>query len=301
LVYRAFRSFFGLLLFSESRFSKVVRRPLWRLHYNKACREFLPQQHVKFLNLGYLADAGELDAEGDVDIADRASERLYEQVAGQVDLGGRSVVEVGCGPGAGSAHLTRTYHPASYVGVDLSGEMIEWCRGHHDLPNLSFLEGDAQNLPIASDSVDAVVNVESSHCYPSRLKFFEEVVRVLRPGGSFLFADLLDLDSGKSAGADSVSGMLSEAGLRIEDCTDITKNVLAAREAVSRSPSFRSRIQGSVSPALVPFAEESFLLTGTRAYKRMVSRELQYFRWRASKPGGDAAASAAETVEATTG
>jgi ubiquinone/menaquinone biosynthesis C-methylase UbiE len=291
------------LLFSESRFSKAIRRPLWKQHYNKTCRDYLSQGNGKFLDLGYLADAGELDAEGDVDIADRASERLYEQVAGQVDLGGRSVVEVGCGSGAGSAHLTRTYHPASYVGVDLSEGMIEWCRDQHDLPNLSFMQGDAQNLPIASDSVDAVVNVESSHCYPSRLKFFEEVARVLRPGGSFLFADLIERRNMRtsSEAVVAVSDMLSEAGLRIEDCTDITKNVMAAREAVSRSPSFRSSLQAGMSPWLVPFAEESLLLTGTRSYERMASGELPYIRWRASKPGGDTAAGATETVEATAG
>jgi SAM-dependent methyltransferase len=38
--------------------------------------------------------------------------------------------------------------------------------------------------------VDAVVNIESSHCYESMDTFLSEACRVLRPGGRFFFADL---------------------------------------------------------------------------------------------------------------
>jgi ubiquinone/menaquinone biosynthesis C-methylase UbiE len=272
-----------LFLFSETRFSRAVRRPMWKGFYASACRDFLPQGYMNFLNLGYLSDTGELDAEKGVGIADHVSARLYDQVVRQVDLKGRTVVEVGCGPGTGSAHLTRTYQPASFVGIDLSENMIEWCRDHHDLPNLRFLQGDAQSLPVASDSVDAVINVESSHCYPSRLRFFEEVERILRPGGSFLFADLI-FPSDKGEASEVVSDLLSEAGLLIEDYIDITDNVLAARDAVSRSSSFHSRIREHMPARAVPFLEEIMFLVGSRNHETMVSREVRYCQWRALKP-----------------
>ncbi len=50
------------------------------------------------------------------------------------------------------------------------------------------MHGDAENCH-STDSFDAVVNVEASHAYPHLSKFLAEVVRVLRPGGHFLYAD----------------------------------------------------------------------------------------------------------------
>jgi SAM-dependent methyltransferase len=41
-----------------------------------------------------------------------------------------------------------------------------------------------------TESFDAVINVEASHCYPSLPRFLAEVARVLRPGGHFLYADV---------------------------------------------------------------------------------------------------------------
>jgi SAM-dependent methyltransferase len=135
-----------------------------------------------------------------------------------------------------------------------------------------------------SNSVDVVISVESSHCYPSRPRFFEEVERILRPGGSFLFADLI-LSGDKSEGMDVVSPQLNEAGLIIEECIDIAENVLAARDAVSSSNSFRSRMRESMPLLVVPIVEESLWLTGTELYAKLASRRVRYLQWRASKPG----------------
>ena len=47
----------------------------------------------------------------------------------------------------------------------------------------------AELLPFAAETVDAVVNIEASHCYADFGQFLREVERVLRPGGHFLYAD----------------------------------------------------------------------------------------------------------------
>ncbi|HEV7936417.1 MAG TPA: methyltransferase domain-containing protein [Solirubrobacteraceae bacterium] len=247
---------------------------------------------MTFLNVGYLSDLDELSDEDTSDVADRVSELLYDQVVGAVDLAGLEVVEVGCGPGGGSAYLARAHHPASLVGVDINKKMIDWCRERHLASNLRFLQGDAQDLPIASDSVDVIVNVESSHCYPSRARFFQEVARVLRPGGSFLIADAIFGDLDKK-GSDLVSAQLRSAGLRIEDCVDISENALAARDAVSRSRNFQLRTE-KLPSLMMPFVEESLCLKGTRIYEMMVSRQIRYMRWRALKPAELATPSSAE-------
>jgi SAM-dependent methyltransferase len=270
-------------LLYDSRFSRLLRRPVWNRMYSACCRDFLAKGVMNFLNLGYLADSSELGGEDVDDIADRVSERLYRQIVGDTDLKGRTAIEVGCGPGGGSAFMASTYGPASFTGIDLNKSMIAWCREHHDVHNLQFRQGDAQDLPIESSSVDAVINVESSHCYPSRLRFFEEVVRVLRPGGAFLFTDLVVCD-GDQEGPSAVSALLTEAGMVIEDCIDITRNVLAARDAVSRSAPFLSRMRENVPSLMLPVAEDALNLSGTRFYNRLASGQTLYIQWKASKP-----------------
>lgn len=280
--------FLLMALLYDSRVSRFVRGPIWNAFYSMSRRDERGADLMTFLNMGYLPDLSELGAEDTADIVDRVSELLYDQVVGDVDLTGQTAVEVGCGPGAGSAHVARTYRPASLLGVDINEEMITWCREHHNAANLQFLQGDAQNLPITSNSVDTVINVESSHCYPSRSRFFEEVMRVLRPGGSFLFADAIWSGRKKREASDVVSAQLSEAGLIIEERIDITENVLAAREAVSRSSAFRSRMRESARPLMrplvLPLVEEFLCLPGTKFYTRMASREMRYLQWRALKP-----------------
>jgi ubiquinone/menaquinone biosynthesis C-methylase UbiE len=83
--------------------------------------------------------------------------------------------------------------------------------------------GDAQAMPFHASSFDAVVNIESSHCYESMDTFLAEVCRVLRPGGRFLFADLRSLD-----GVKTLREQFNACDLTVEKETDITANVLTA-------------------------------------------------------------------------
>jgi SAM-dependent methyltransferase len=272
------------VLFYDSRLAKLIRRPMWSAFYNKTCREFLPQNLMAFLNLGYLASPGELGDGDRDDIADCVSERLHDRVVSGVNLAGKVVAEVGCGPGAGSAHLARAYSPALFIGIDFNQQMIAWCRRNHNLSNLTFLHGDALDLPVGSASLDAVINIESSHCYPSRSQFFEEVMRVLRPGGSFLFADIV-LCLGSKQGPNAVSAHMEKAGMIIDDRVNITENVLMARNVVTNSVSFRSRIPDDISFMSRAIVEESLFLAGTNFYNLLASGRLRYVQWRASKPG----------------
>ena len=78
-------------------------------------------------------------------------------------------------------------------------------------------------MPFPACSFDAVINIESSHCYPSMDRFLAEVHRVLRPGGSFLFADLRSHD-----GLDALNRQFEASRMDLEREDDITANVLTA-------------------------------------------------------------------------
>lgn len=147
--------------------------------------------------------------------------QLYHATATQAGgLAGKRVLEVGCGRGGGASYLTRTLNPASYVALDLNTTGIEFCRRRHHIPGLEFVEGNAEDLPFPGESFDAVINVESSHCYPHFDRFLNEVGRVLRPGGVFLYADLRRFDAPQWEAA-----IAGAPGLRVVSRRDINAEV----------------------------------------------------------------------------
>lgn len=151
----------------------------------------LKSEDSAFLNYGYVpldSNTTGLKLDPDDEVY-RFSIQLYSRVAGAWDLRGKDVLEIGCGRGGGASFIARYLHPASLTGVDLSARAVRYCRRSHRIERLTFLRGEAEHLPLPSNSFDAVVNVESSHCYPSFERFLGEVARLLRPNGVFLFAD----------------------------------------------------------------------------------------------------------------
>ena len=61
------------------------------------------------------------------------------------------------------------------VGLDLSQNAVD--RANSTLSRrdtLSFVHGDAENLPFEEGEFDVVINVESSHSYPNLKRFIEK-------------------------------------------------------------------------------------------------------------------------------
>ena len=165
-----------------------IRKAMWRAWYPFLTRK-LRNEDVVFLNYAYEESPPLGIPLDDADLPNRACIQLYHHTASQIDLAGKSVLEVSCGHGGGASYITRTFSTSTYTGLDLNPEGIRFCKERHQLEGLNFIQGDAQNLPFEDNSLDAIVNVEASHCYPEFPKFLEEVYRVLKPGGSLLYTD----------------------------------------------------------------------------------------------------------------
>ncbi len=94
------------------------------------------------------------------------------------------VLDLGCGDGSFTVRLGQ--RSSQVVGVDVSQQMLRYAvsnlaeSGNH---NVSFVLGTGQQLPLGSESIDAVVSrrgpATSRRCLP-------EVARVLRKGGILL-------------------------------------------------------------------------------------------------------------------
>ncbi len=157
------------------------------------------------------------------DERDRLCIQLYLHAIGHFDLQDTDVLEVGSGRGGGASYISRYLRPRSMTGMDFSPEAVDLCNRHRLAPGLAFVCGDAQSMPFPASSFDAVVNIESSHCYESMDAFLSEVYRVLRPGGLFFFADLRSM-----GGVNALREQFNACRLTVEKETDITTNVLTA-------------------------------------------------------------------------
>lgn len=238
-----------------------------------------------FMNFGYLDPRRGAAEEPDPEcpeIAEQLSINLYEKVLEGVELAGGTVVEVGSGRGGGAAHVAVKDPTARVTAVDRSHELIRLCESSYSLPNLSFIQGEAEALPIDRDAVDVVVNVESSHGYESRSRFVNEVARVLHPSGVLAMTDVLLPDRPESTPSEVESAMRA-AGLEVLVSEDISVGVLEARRAASRSPAFNDRLETVLQPKGVNLFRRLLCMEGSGLFERMENGDVTYWRWLARK------------------
>jgi ubiquinone/menaquinone biosynthesis C-methylase UbiE len=224
---------------------------------------------VVFLNYGYEQDPPMGIPLTASDEPNRYWIQLYHSTATQVDLEGKHVLEVSCGHGGGASYLMRTLAPAAYTGLDFNADGIAFCQRRHRLPGLDFVHGDAEKLPLADQSVDAVINVEASHAYGHLSGFLTEVARVLRPGGHFLYTDFRGRD--EIAGWEST---LAGAPLRQLARREINSEVVLAMEKnAQRSLDLIRRV---LPPFLRPFGRRFAGVPGSGIYHDFETRKISY-------------------------
>ncbi len=232
-----------------------------------------------FMNYGYAdATTPQLNLHP-TDEADRYCIQLYDKVVDGVCLKDKVVLEVGCGRGGGLCYLHRYHSPVASHGVDRCQQVIAFCNSRHYFwpSSLFFRAGDAADIPFDDGMVDVVVNVESSHCYPSRLAFFREAFRVLKSGGKFCYADLYE-----DAEGERISGWLRDAGFAIDTCEDIAGGVL---EALHLDNSRKQKLIEQKAPRWLRGLVGSFAgLVGSRVHRSFVSGARRYTRWQLTKP-----------------
>ena len=254
-----------------------MRRLLWRTSYELLARR-VPTPDWAFMNYGYAgAVAGAHPPLAAADEQNRLCIQLYLHAIDGIGLAGSDVLEVGSGRGGGASYICRRLHPRTMTGLDFSREAVRLCNQHRRAPGLSFVCGDALSMPFPDASFDAVINIESSHCYEDMDRFLREVHRVLRPGGRFFFADLRSRD-----GAEDLRAQFDACALTVQKQTDITANVLAALELDSVR---KLGLIETLIPRLMHRPVRAFAgIEGTLNYKRLQSGAYRYLSAHLVKP-----------------
>jgi SAM-dependent methyltransferase len=107
---------------------------------------------------------------------------------------GERVVDVGSGAGFDSFIASGQVGPAGRVtGVDMTVEMLEKSRATAsmlNLGNVEFREGLAEALPAEDAWADVVISNGVINLCADKRVAFDEIRRVLRPGGWLQFADI---------------------------------------------------------------------------------------------------------------
>jgi ubiquinone/menaquinone biosynthesis C-methylase UbiE len=224
---------------------------------------------VIFMNYGYSKDNHKIKLDEN-DEKNRYSAQLYNLVATGVDVRGKDILEIGCGRGGGLSYINRYLSPHSVTGVDLNKKAIEFCKTYYTTKGIKFFQANAQNLSFQDKVFDVVINIESSHRYSQMEIFLDEVFRVLKPGGYFLFADFRNKSEIKKLNEQFENSNLKPVKKEI-----ITANVL---EALKLSTNEREKLIHKIIPKLLHNIGKKFAATeGSTTYNKFLIREFEYF------------------------
>ena len=124
-----------------------------------------------------------------------AMEHTNEIMAEAVALGPDvSVLDLGCGYGSTARFLAANYG-CPVTGVNISGKELELARERGQKARLdhllSFDYGDFHRLQYANASFDVVWSQEAFLHAADKIAVLSECRRILRPGGSLIFTDIL--------------------------------------------------------------------------------------------------------------
>jgi len=136
---------------------------------------------------------------------------------------GDVVVDLGSGAG-NDAFVARaiTGEKGKVIGIDFTDVMIDKARINTEklgFNNVEFRFGDIEKMPVTQNTADVIISNCVLNLVPDKVKAFQEIYRVLKPGGHFSVSDVVasgELPQSIKSGAELYAGCVSGAIRREE-------------------------------------------------------------------------------------
>jgi len=172
------------------------------------------------------------------------------------------LVEIGCGTGAGANHISQLIDGCKYLALDMQQMAIDTCNSLHAKHNprltCQLVSGGVggsrgKPAPLPDNSVDIVVisetHIAEDTIGPEEMAIFKEIVRMLKPGGFFVWGNALPSSVWHSAPA-----VLNEMGFQACGSLNHTQGAIQARlEDAERVDMYMEHLKGHFPVMHVPF------------------------------------------------
>eukprot|EP00747_Dinoflagellata_sp_TGD_P207952 gnl/TRDRNA2_/TRDRNA2_81482_c0_seq1.p1 gnl/TRDRNA2_/TRDRNA2_81482_c0~~gnl/TRDRNA2_/TRDRNA2_81482_c0_seq1.p1 ORF type:complete len:495 (+),score=79.40 gnl/TRDRNA2_/TRDRNA2_81482_c0_seq1:63-1547(+) len=144
---------------------------------------------------------------------------------GESTDGVATVLDVGCGIGGTSRYLAKRLLPdASVTGITLSEKQVRRATElakEQEVPNVKFQVMDALNMGFPDNSFDLVWACESGEHMPDKVKYVNEMLRVLKPNGKLIIATWCQRDNVEAIAA---AGGTQDAAMGQKDLAGFTED-----------------------------------------------------------------------------
>lgn len=134
--------------------------------------------------------------------------RRAERVLSHTDpRPGQRYLDVGTGNGKAAIDMA-VNHRLEVTGIDIDREQVRLAQAAADgIQNVQFMTLDGRDLPFADGAFDIVSAFKVTHHIADWQEAVEEMIRVLRVGGYFVYADLIVPESVAALGTKFIKGV----------------------------------------------------------------------------------------------
>jgi ubiquinone/menaquinone biosynthesis C-methylase UbiE len=143
------------------------------------------------------------------------SEEVHDMLRGH-DMSGKRVLDIGSGLGGVDVLLVSRHGASEVIGVDVEEQLIDAARALISTKGLTdqikFQLVEPGPLPFPNYSFDMIFSKDAMVHIPDKATLYRDVLRVLKPGGSFIAADWLWAEGAESSSV--VQAWLSKGPLK---------------------------------------------------------------------------------------